>query len=275
VVLSAGTNLTDSYSYDAFGNVRTRKGTSTQPFQYLGNSFDSTTKLYDFHARMYDPSVGRFTSKDPVRGYVELPQTLNPYVYGRDNPLVYTDPYGQDTVGVCSSASGEAGNFGISGQKCWVTDFHSIKITDSLSGAGRVGTKERVPIKNRPPRTKKVLKPSASLLAHFQYTTAESVDQLAGRSMCDSVDAKLGAGLKYTLCGGDHYSGDFGAGLTPGPPGIEAQPSASFTVVRNPNVWDLVLPFGPAGEYHWHEDIGDFWQQLNETREYYLNRKVE
>lgn len=42
VGLAGGTKLTDSYSYEAFGNQRARTATSTQPFQYLGNSWDST-----------------------------------------------------------------------------------------------------------------------------------------------------------------------------------------------------------------------------------------
>ena len=48
-----------TYSCDAFGNVRARTGTSTQPYQYVGNAYDSTTKLYDFHARAYDQSMRR------------------------------------------------------------------------------------------------------------------------------------------------------------------------------------------------------------------------
>jgi large repetitive protein len=58
--------LSDIYSYDAFGNVRARTSITTQPYQYLGNSYDSDSKLLDFHARSYDPAVGRFTSNtDP------------------------------------------------------------------------------------------------------------------------------------------------------------------------------------------------------------------
>jgi RHS repeat-associated protein len=94
VGLTDGTKLTDSYPYDAFANVRTRSGTSTQPFQYVGNAYDSGTKLYDFHARAYDAGVGRFTSKDPIAGFAERPQTLNPYPYGLNGPLAHPDPWG-------------------------------------------------------------------------------------------------------------------------------------------------------------------------------------
>ncbi len=39
--------------------MRARKGTNPQPFQYLGNAWDGTAKLYDFHARAYESFVGR------------------------------------------------------------------------------------------------------------------------------------------------------------------------------------------------------------------------
>ena len=52
--LTGGTKLTDTYAYDAFGNQRARSGTNPQPFQYLGNAYDPTTKLHDSHARAYD-----------------------------------------------------------------------------------------------------------------------------------------------------------------------------------------------------------------------------
>jgi RHS repeat-associated protein len=95
--------LTDTYSYTAFGEVRARTGTNTQPFQYLGNLYDSDSKLLDFHARSYDPAVGRFTSKDPVAGFGEAPQSLNPYSYGYNGPLAYPDPYGQCPICVAAA----------------------------------------------------------------------------------------------------------------------------------------------------------------------------
>lgn len=66
--------LTDSYT--AFGEVRGRTGTNTQPYQYLGNAYDS--KLMDFHARTYDPGEGRFTSTDPFPGLATIPPDPQP-----------------------------------------------------------------------------------------------------------------------------------------------------------------------------------------------------
>ena len=45
-------------------------------------------------ARYYAPGLGRFTAPDPlVIAAADLPMQ-SPYVYGRDNPLLFTDPSG-------------------------------------------------------------------------------------------------------------------------------------------------------------------------------------
>jgi hypothetical protein len=40
------------------------------------------------HSRQYDPSTGRFLQEDPVF-------STNLYTYGMNNPITYTDPFGQ------------------------------------------------------------------------------------------------------------------------------------------------------------------------------------
>ncbi len=96
---SAG-DLTDTYSYTAFGSLKNRTGTDAQPYRYLGNAYRSQAGLYDFHARMYDLGAGRFTSTDPVSGLATMPQTQNPYAYGINGPLAYPDPNGTCIVPV-------------------------------------------------------------------------------------------------------------------------------------------------------------------------------
>jgi len=49
-------------------------------------------------ARVYDPRVGRFTTRDPVEGDRERPETWNPYVFAASNPNVYRDPEGLFTI---------------------------------------------------------------------------------------------------------------------------------------------------------------------------------
>ncbi len=82
------------YRYDVFGGLFT--GISA-PYNTLGltsKSYDPKAGLIDFSARWYDPVPGRFTTTDPWRGLLDMPQTLNRYAYALNNPLKYVDPTG-------------------------------------------------------------------------------------------------------------------------------------------------------------------------------------
>ena len=58
------------------------------PFRYCGEYYDEESGLIYLRNRYYDPSIGRFISEDPVR------DGLNWYVYCRNNPVNYVDPWG-------------------------------------------------------------------------------------------------------------------------------------------------------------------------------------
>ena len=65
------------------------------PFRYRGYYYDVETGLYYLQTRYYDPVMGRFLNRDSVK-YAD-PSTvhgLNLYAYCRNNPVMYTDPYG-------------------------------------------------------------------------------------------------------------------------------------------------------------------------------------
>ncbi len=49
----------------------------------------------DYNARLYDPSLGRFLSVDPLIGHPGSTQGINPYSYVANNPLNKTDPTGE------------------------------------------------------------------------------------------------------------------------------------------------------------------------------------
>ncbi len=78
--------LTDTYSYDAFGGVRSQTGSSSNEFTYTGEQNDPTGLDY-LRARYYDPATGRFLSQDPL-------PIGNLYSYVGNNPVNLVDPYG-------------------------------------------------------------------------------------------------------------------------------------------------------------------------------------
>jgi len=73
--------VTDTYDYDAFGNLISRFGTTPNNYLYSGERFDSDLGAYHLRERDYSPQRGRFLTSDPFAGFVDLPRTLHKYVY--------------------------------------------------------------------------------------------------------------------------------------------------------------------------------------------------
>jgi RHS repeat-associated protein len=84
--------------YGPYGDIRARSGTPTPtPFYGFAGRFgviDDGSGLLAMRARFYSPTLMRFTARDLLAGNAMLPTARNRYVYGADNPLVYTDPLG-------------------------------------------------------------------------------------------------------------------------------------------------------------------------------------
>jgi RHS repeat-associated protein len=92
--MASSTNGVASYTYDVFGAVRSRSGSSDNPWLFTGEQRDSESGLYYLRARYYDPGIGRFLGRDPLRGELLNPQTQNRYPYVRNNPVLLIDPRG-------------------------------------------------------------------------------------------------------------------------------------------------------------------------------------
>ncbi|MCL4471289.1 MAG: RHS repeat-associated core domain-containing protein [Gammaproteobacteria bacterium] len=58
-------------------------------YGYTGREPDVTGLIY-YRARYYDPTIGRFISRDPAG----MPDGINQYAYVRNNPVNFTDPLG-------------------------------------------------------------------------------------------------------------------------------------------------------------------------------------
>ena len=86
--------VTDTYAYDAFGNLLKSTGSTKNCYRYCGEQFDETTGLYYLRARYMDTSTGRFISQDSYAGSISDPTSLHKYLYANANPVTYSDPSG-------------------------------------------------------------------------------------------------------------------------------------------------------------------------------------
>ena len=103
-------NVTDTYDYDAFGNLIHATATGIPPgsttvtatpneFLFAGEQFDSDLHLYYNRARYLNVTTGRFWTMDPQPELPSDPGTLHRYLYVRANPVNRVDPKGlQDEI---------------------------------------------------------------------------------------------------------------------------------------------------------------------------------
>ncbi|MCP3998167.1 MAG: RHS repeat-associated core domain-containing protein [bacterium] len=87
--------VTDRYSFGAFGELIEHQGSDHQPFLFAGQPLDPNLGFYYNRARWMAPANGRFISVDPFIGSTLDPQTLHRYLYTSDNPVNLTDPTGR------------------------------------------------------------------------------------------------------------------------------------------------------------------------------------
>lgn len=98
-------NITDEYTYDAWGKLMEHTGSTAQPYQFAGqlgyyshyqdeNLFaENGWQLLQLGVRFYDPEVGRFGQVDPLR------EGLSWLEYAHGRPTYLVDPSGK--MGIC------------------------------------------------------------------------------------------------------------------------------------------------------------------------------
>jgi RHS repeat-associated protein len=77
-----------------FGAVRASSGNATTEYRFTGQQEDATLGLTYLRARYYDPSTGRFLTKDPWRGSPRVPASQHRYAYVQNGPTNAADPSG-------------------------------------------------------------------------------------------------------------------------------------------------------------------------------------
>ena len=95
---NTGGGTQKSYKYDAWGNVLSQEGNSSNARTFTGHFFDAETGMYYFGARYYDSRLGRFISQDPSMGDTDSPMSLHRYLYANANPMRYIDLDGYRSV---------------------------------------------------------------------------------------------------------------------------------------------------------------------------------
>jgi RHS repeat-associated protein len=118
--------------YQAFGDIRSSSGAAAGTAQYQNRQWNggdllAAVGVVQLGARIYDPAIGRFLSRDPL----VLPRTgstTNPYAFANNDPINGSDPTGlcsKDDVHCILQNEGkgsDSGNTGGSPPGQWVDD---------------------------------------------------------------------------------------------------------------------------------------------------------
>ncbi len=89
--------LSQTYTYDSFGNTTNSSGSLTNFFRYTAREFDAETNFYFYRARYFDPPGGRFLGEDPMR----FSAGIDFYRYVKNNAVNLADPYGLKVQKCC------------------------------------------------------------------------------------------------------------------------------------------------------------------------------
>lgn len=82
--------VVNTRAYDTFGNLISHTDTSKGNLGFQSKYLDPESGLYYFYHRYYSPSLGRFTTEDPIG----IKGGLNMNAFVRHNPMNNTDYYG-------------------------------------------------------------------------------------------------------------------------------------------------------------------------------------
>jgi RHS repeat-associated protein len=99
---TAGSVLT-RFDYDPYGRRSPLVNTEID-FGFTGHFHENRPALSMTLYRVYDPSIGRWLSRDPLVN-AEVSQGSNLYAYVGNNPINLTDPYGRDWLNKLARAA--------------------------------------------------------------------------------------------------------------------------------------------------------------------------
>jgi RHS repeat-associated protein len=89
-------SVSDTYTYDSFGDLIASTGSTPNNYRYTGEQYDPNLGFYYLRARYSNPNTGRFLSRDSFAGNIYDPASLHRYTYCGDNPINCIDPSGME-----------------------------------------------------------------------------------------------------------------------------------------------------------------------------------
>jgi RHS repeat-associated protein len=99
-LVDTGGTVTDTFAYDAWGNIIGGGNSAAASHLYRGERLDPDLGFYYLRARWMDPAVGRFSQMDSYQGNSRVPASLHKYVYANADPVNHADPTGQAASGL-------------------------------------------------------------------------------------------------------------------------------------------------------------------------------
>ncbi|WP_415882126.1 Ig-like domain-containing protein [Neptuniibacter sp. QD34_54] len=134
-LLTDGTGVqSDSYNYEAFGELLNQTGSTDNSYLYTGEQYDAGLDQYYLRARYYDQGVGRFTQMDEFKGWSDDPVTLHKYLYANIDPANATDPSGYFAIVSFSPGLSYVARSGAAGAAVGYSAYNHI--LTGLVGAG-------------------------------------------------------------------------------------------------------------------------------------------
>jgi len=95
--------VTDTYDYDAFGNLINSTGSTANNYLFAGEQYDPALDLYYNRARYLNTTIGRFWSTDTDEGEDESPLSLHKYLFVEADPTDNRDESGNEIDEVVGS----------------------------------------------------------------------------------------------------------------------------------------------------------------------------
>jgi RHS repeat-associated protein len=126
--------VTDTYDFDAFGNLISSTGTTPNNYLFAGEQFDLALGIYYNRARYYDQRQGRFWTMDTWDGNLENPFSLHRYLYASVNPVSRVDRSGKEDFSIASNLSALGGAATIA-----AVEFQQVLVEAFEDGGGAVG----------------------------------------------------------------------------------------------------------------------------------------